>query len=219
MSFRTVFLKFPARCRLGPCCSSLWSTYSTHEISDPWVRIVFVHRPNSDLNSTFTMQNNKLQITTRAQFWCSLGSNLFVQISFHLLANCTHDKPLDLWTVRILQCLSSWNTVVKNPASIQNLLTLSCCDNFSIRSSYCMNRWSLLTRSSQSKKYFIVWVILSMNTDACNVEDINIHHITECLSLSFVASFEDWFCFFRTWSFTPVQEWSGFIRQFWFCLR
>ena len=31
-----------------------------------------------------------------------------------------------------------------------------------------------------------------------NVEDINIHHITECLSLSFVASFEDWFCLFRT---------------------
>ena len=26
-----------------------------------------------------------------------------------------------------------------------------------------------------------------MNTNACNVEDINIHHITECLSLSFVA--------------------------------
>ena len=45
-----------------------------------------------------------------------------------------------------------------------------------------------------------------MNTDACNVEDINIHHIEECLSLSFVASFEDWFCLFRTLSFTPCEN-------------
>ena len=45
-----------------------------------------------------------------------------------------------------------------------------------------------------------------MNTDACNVEYINIHHNTECLSLSFVASFEDWFCLFRTWSFTLCKN-------------
>ena len=37
-----------------------------------------------------------------------------------------------------------------------------------------------------------------MNIDARNVEDINILHITECLTLSFVASFEDCFCLFRT---------------------
>ena len=29
----------------------------------------------------------------------------------HLLAKCTHDTPLNLWIVRILQCLWSWNTV------------------------------------------------------------------------------------------------------------
>ena len=46
----------------------------------------------------------------------------------------------------------------------------------------------------------------TMNTDACNVEDINIPHITECLSLSFVASFEDWYCLFRTWSFTLCEN-------------
>ena len=56
-----------------------------------------------------------------------------------------------------------------------------------------------------------------MNTDACNVEDISIHHVTECLSLSFVASFEDWSCLFRTWSFTLCKKWSGFERHFWFC--
>ena len=41
-----------------------------------------------------------------------------------------------------------------------------------------------------------------MNTDARNVEDMNIPYITERLSLSVVASFEDCFCLFRTWSFT-----------------
>ena len=30
---------------------------------------------------------------------------------FHLLAKCTHDKPLNLRIVKIIQCLSSWNTV------------------------------------------------------------------------------------------------------------
>ena len=40
------------------------------------------------------------------------------------------------------------STVVRNPASIQNLLTLSCCDNFPIRSSYLCNRNSLCAGSS-----------------------------------------------------------------------
>ena len=52
----------------------------------------------------------------------------------------------------------------------------------------------------------IVWVILHHEYRCCNVEDINIHHITECLSLSFVASFEDWYCLFRTWSFTLCKN-------------
>ena len=43
------------------------------------------------------------------------------------------------------------STECKNPASIQNLLNLSCCDSFSIRSPYCCNRRSWLTGSSQSK--------------------------------------------------------------------
>ena len=45
-----------------------------------------------------------------------------------------------------------------------------------------------------------------MNTDACNVDDINILHITECLSLSFVASFDDWSNIMRTRSFTLYKN-------------
>ena len=39
-------------------------------------------------------------------------------------------------------------TVVRNPASVQNLLNLSCCDNFSIRSLYLCNGNSLCVGSS-----------------------------------------------------------------------
>ena len=46
-----------------------------------------------------------------------------------------------------------------------------------------------------------------MNTDASNVEDINIPDITECSSLSSVASIEDWFCLLRT--FKPLETDAG----------
>ena len=45
-----------------------------------------------------------------------------------------------------------------------------------------------------------------MNTDASNVEDINILHSNECLSLSCIASFEDWSNIFRTRSFTLCKN-------------
>ena len=45
-----------------------------------------------------------------------------------------------------------------------------------------------------------------MNTDASHVEDVNIPHITECLLLSCVASFEDWSNIFRTRSFTLCKN-------------
>ena len=56
-----------------------------------------------------------------------------------------------------------------------------------------------------------------MNTDASNVEDINILHITECLSLSFVASFEDWFRLFHTWS--PCARMIWILTTFLILLR
>ena len=45
-----------------------------------------------------------------------------------------------------------------------------------------------------------------MNTDDSNVENMNIHHITECFPLSSVTSIEDRFCLFRTWSFTLFKN-------------
>ena len=45
-----------------------------------------------------------------------------------------------------------------------------------------------------------------MNTDASNVEVINIHQIIERLSMSCVASFEEWSCIFRTRPFTLCKN-------------
>ena len=45
-----------------------------------------------------------------------------------------------------------------------------------------------------------------MNTDACNVEDINIPQIKERLSMSCVESSEDWSNIFRTQSFTLCKN-------------
>ena len=148
---RTAFLRFPARCRLGLCFSVCDQFIQAMKNSNTRVRIVFVYRFHYIFHSVFYLVGNKLLLPIRVQSQCSLESNLLVQMNLRLLAECTHDRPLHE-IVRILKCLLSWNigvnswqtclTVVRNPASVQNLLTLSCCDNFSIRSLYLRNRSS-----------------------------------------------------------------------------
>ena len=75
--------------------------------SDPRVRIVFVYRFNSNFHSIFTLQVAGCDFQYGAQISCSLKSNLSGQMIFHLLATCTHDKPLILKIVRIIQCALS----------------------------------------------------------------------------------------------------------------
>ena len=83
-------------------------------------------------------------IPIRVQFWCFFGSNLMVQILLRLLAKCTHDRPLHLITenfaVSFVMKYCPILITFRNRASIQNLLHLSFCDNFSIRSPYFCNR-------------------------------------------------------------------------------
>ena len=45
-----------------------------------------------------------------------------------------------------------------------------------------------------------------MNTDASNVDFINIHQIKERLSMSCIASFEEWSNIFRIWSFSLCKN-------------
>ena len=56
-----------------------------------------------------------------------------------------------------------------------------------------------------------------MNTDASNVEDINMHHIRERLSMSCIASFEEWFNISRNRSFTLLKNDRDFRGKVRFC--
>ena len=53
-----------------------------------------------------------------------------------------------------------------------------------------------------------------MNTDASNVEDINISQIIERLSMSCIASFEEWSNIFRNRSFTLFKNDRDFSERF-----
>ena len=48
------------------------------------------------------------------------------------------------------------STVVRNPASVQNLLNLSCCDNFSVRSLHHCNRNSSCAGSSFKGMFVLI---------------------------------------------------------------
>ena len=153
--FPSSFQKSPARCRRTLCRSSRDQLVQAMRNSDPsengpcsWTRFSFpLH---------IYLVDNRMSLPIRAQFWCSLGSNLSVPMLLHLLAECTHDRPLHLWIVRILHCLPSWNTVrfqqhsgILHPYKIYTVCLVVI--TFSIRSPYCCNRRSLRARSSQSK--------------------------------------------------------------------
>ena len=81
-SLRTAFLRFPARCRLGPCCSSLWPTYSIHEkfwptsenclclqILGRWLKDGWVGAPPYFIAHTDALPHHH---STRASFFCFL---------------------------------------------------------------------------------------------------------------------------------------------------
>ena len=112
-----------------------------------------------------------------------------------------------LKTADLVHHLSKTNTSMKSlPSNLESLHRSHLIVRIPI-SQICRTSvplWDLL--------YFFWWnaTCLSnsspVNTDASNVEDINIPHITECSSLSSIASFEHWFCLFRTWSFTLCKD-------------
>ena len=62
---------------------------------DPRVRIVFF-KDSILVPTPYYLVDSWLWFSIRAQFWCSLESNFSGQMVLHLLAKCTHDKPLTL---------------------------------------------------------------------------------------------------------------------------
>ena len=112
---------------------------------------------NSDFHSVFPI---------RVQFWCSLASNLSSQMIFHLLGklysrHVTGSVNCENSSVSFVMKYWPTSTVVRNPASIQNFITRSCGDNFSIRS------WYLCRSSScagSSVKGMCVFITLGTNS-------------------------------------------------------
>ena len=128
--------------------------------SDPRVRTVFVYRFNSNFLSTFTLQ------ATGCNF--QYGPILV----FPLIQPFGSDESSPLGKVYSRQSTASLNcenspvsfvmkycptsTVFRNPASVQNLISLFCCDNFSIRSQYLCNRNSLCAGSSFKSMFVLI---------------------------------------------------------------
>ena len=110
-------------------------------------------RSNSDLNSIFTVQviGCKLQhgpnfgfpSDPTFRFKCFFRSWQIVLTTIH----CS--------SVSFVMKYCPISTAVRNPASVQNLLNLSCCDNFSIRPLYLRNR-SSCARSSVEGMFVLI---------------------------------------------------------------
>ena len=161
--------------------SSSWSSgtsvsllfESITNLFDPWESLIqeWVLSSFGDqiLISTPCLPCKQLVVTSNTgPILCFPGSILSVVMIRHLLEEYIHDKPLHKI---VLHCLQSWNTVTisatfRNPASIQILLNLYCCDNFSIRSPYCCNRRSWFVGSSQSKE---TSVLIALSTIDCPI--------------------------------------------------
>ena len=104
---------------------------------------------NSDLHSIFTVQATVY--------------------NFQYKPKCFHDMPLhDIVRIPVSFVMKYCpiSTTFRNTAPIQNLLNLSCCDNFSIRSPYLCKRRSLLAGSSQSKR---TYVLIALSTIDCPI--------------------------------------------------
>ena len=124
----------------------IWSMGNSDRVS-----IVSAQRHNSDLNSMFTVQVTDFQqgsifcvsLDPSFRLWCWIFSWKGVFTTSHCVELC---HIASVFRHGILFILTS----LRNPASIQNLLNLSCCDSFSIRSSFYWNRkfWYAIMETS-----------------------------------------------------------------------
>ena len=93
--------------------------------SCPRERIVFVLHIQFHFPLRIYLAGSWLWLPIRAQLWCSLESNLSGQMIFHLLAKCSNDKLVNFEnsSVSFVMKYCPTSTVVRNPASVQNLIT------------------------------------------------------------------------------------------------
>ena len=118
----------------------------------------------------FTVPITGCNFQYEPKFWCFHGSILSTVMLLLLLEECSRQTT-------VLNCVRSrvsffitycpYSTTLRNPASIQNLLNLSCCDSFSIRSPSCSKRKFYFAGSSLSN-----WpsVLIALSTIHCPIK-------------------------------------------------
>ena len=120
--------------------------------SDPGVRIVSVHGHDSDLSSMFTMQATGCHFQYGPNFGVPSDPTFWFRCGRVYSRQATASVNCETSAVSFVMKYCPISTTFRNPASsVQNLLNLSCCDSFSIRSPCCCYRRSWLAGSSQSK--------------------------------------------------------------------
>ena len=158
-SFTSNFNAYSSSCISEVSCSMLFkfitNFFCSMRNSDPRVRIVSVHRHSSDLNSVLNVQATGCNFQYGPNFGVPFYPSFWLWRFFvswqSVFTRQATARNCENSAMSFVMKYCPISTTVSNPASIQNLLKLSCCDRFSIRSPYCCNRRSSWARSSQSK--------------------------------------------------------------------
>ena len=90
------------------------------------------------------------------------GSDKFSFLGKVYSRQATESVNCENFSVSFVTIYCPTSTMVRNPASVQNVITLSSCDNFSIRSQYLCNRSSSGCAGSSVKGVF-VFITLGTN--------------------------------------------------------
>ena len=151
--------------------------------SDPRVRIVFIHGHNSDLYSILTVQATSCNFQYGSNFGVSSDPTFGSDVSSSSSPGTVYSRQATAFvncensSVSFVMKYCPISTIFRNPASIQNLLNLSCCDSILFRSAYCCNMRSLRARSSQSTS---TSVLITLGT----IEELDCPPTTGCPVLS-----------------------------------
>ena len=133
---------------------------------DPGVRIVFIRRSNSDLNSIFTVQTTGYNFQYGSSFGVASDPTKWFRCFFLYWQRvysrqATASVNCENYAVSFVMKYCPISTTLKKPPTIQNLLSLSRCDNFSIRSLYCCNKKDLCEHGDHNPKALLSWSILA----------------------------------------------------------
>ena len=139
--------------------------------SDSRVRIVFVYRFNSNFHSIFTLvvtsNTGPILVSPRIQ---PFGSDDFSSLGKVYSRQATESVNCENCSVSFVMKHCPTSTVVRNPASVQNLITRFCCESLSTRPWYFCNRSSCAGSSVEGVGVFINELVGTNNGSDCPAE-------------------------------------------------